>query len=282
MSKFFLLALLATLISSTSRADIDIVTTIKPLQLIAQAVVGDHGTVNAILDPQQSPHHFTLSPSDRIALARTDLALWIGPEFETFLADFFAQAEISKKSITVIKVENLRLHSLEGGQRDAHLWLDSGNALRIAEALLARVAHLDPENAQAYRDNLESFRAEIDGINAEIAQRFRAPPQASYAVYHHAYQYFEKQFGLQHDMVILRDPETQPSIREIVALRAQIAALAPSCLLLEFDSSRELVNTVLNGHEMTLITVDLLGAGAEGFGEFMLKLADDFYSCLYE
>lgn len=282
MPRIFLLALLITLISSTGRADVDIVTTIKPLQLIAQAVVQDHGSVRAIMDPQQSPHHFTLSPSDRIALARADLALWIGPEFETFLADFFAQADIAKKSITVIHTEALQLHSLEGGQRDAHLWLDSGNALRIAEALLQRVLQLDPANGQAYQDNFTRFSAEISDVNAEIAQRFQSPPAASYAVYHHAYQYFEKQFGLQHSMVMLRDPETQPSIREIVALREQLAQLEPSCLLLEIDSSRELVNTVLNGYEMKLITVDLLGAASKDFGEFMQRVADDFYQCLYD
>lgn len=282
MPRIFLFALLITVISSTSRADVDIVTTIKPLQLIAQAVVQDHGSVRAIMDPQQSPHHFTLSPSDRIAVARADLALWIGPEFETFLADFFAQADIAQKSITVVDTDELRLHSLEGGQADAHLWLDSGNALRIAEVVLQRVQQMDPSNGQAYRDNFDKFSLEISAVDAEIAQRFQSPPAASYAVYHHAYQYFERQFGLQHSMVFLRDPETQPSIREIVALRDQLAKLEPSCLLLEIDSSRELVNTVLNGYEMKLITVDLLGAASAGFGDFMRSLADDFYQCLYD
>lgn len=286
MPKYFLILLLATLFCSVSRADLEIVTTIKPLQLIAQAVVREHGSVSSILDPRQSPHHFTMSPSDRIALARADMTIWIGPLFETFLSDFFAQTAIESKTITAVGLPQLRLHRLVGNQVDAHLWLDSANAVSIAKAVMRRAVALDPANAAAYRQNLASFESEIESKNSDLAERFRAPPKASYAVYHNAYQYFEKQFGLQHEMVILRDPEMQPSIREIMQLRNDVQRVQPSCLLLEFDSSRELLGTVLNGHEPNMITVDLLGSGVssteKGFAEFITNLADDFHRCLYE
>tara|TARA_R110002073_G_scaffold319487_1_gene494153 strand:+ start:392 stop:1252 length:861 start_codon:yes stop_codon:yes gene_type:complete len=286
MPKPILLLIIATLFSSVSRADVDIVTTIKPLQLIAQAVVGDHGSVSSILDPQQSPHHFTMSPADRIALARADMAIWIGPLFETFLSDFFAQTAIKAKTITAVDLPRMQLHTLANDQVDAHLWLDSSNAVSIAEAIMRRAVELDPANEAAYRRNLLSFEGEIESRSALISDRFQSPSTASYAVYHNAYQYFERQFGLQHEMVVLRDPETQPSIRQIVKLRDEVKQIQPSCLLLEFDSSKELLSTVLNGHELDMITVDLLGSGVSstehGFAEFITNLADDFYRCLYE
>ena len=286
MPKPILILIIAALFCSVSRADVEIVTTIKPLQLIAEAVVREHGRVSSILDPQQSPHHFTMSPSDRIALARANMTIWIGPQFETFLSDFFAQKDIKSKTITAVDVPQLRLHTLANGQVDAHLWLDSANAVSIAAAVMRRAVELDPVNATAYRQNLQRFELEIATRNSAIAARFQAPPTTSYGVYHNAYQYFEKQFGLEHELVILRDPETQPSIRQIVQLRNEVERVQPSCLLLEFDSSRELLNTVLNGHKPNLITVDLLGSAVSstenGFAEFITNLADDFYRCLYE
>ena len=286
MPKTLLIVLLATLLSSAARADVEIVTTIKPLQLIAQAVVGEHGEVSSILAPEQSPHHFTMSPSDRIALARADMTLWIGPSFETFLSDFFGQANIKAKSITALALPQLRLHTLSDGQTDAHLWLDSDNAAIIAEAVMHRAAQLDPENADAFSSNLASLREELAESKARIAARLQAPSDRGYAVYHNAYQYFERQFGLQHGMVILRDPETQPSIRQIVALRADVKARQPACVLLEFDSSEELLRTVLDGFETTLVTVDLLGSEVStntgAYTEFLSNIADDFYRCLYQ
>lgn len=246
----------------------------------------EHGSVSSIVDPQQSPHHFTVSPSDRIALARADMAVWIGPLFETHISDFFVQTQIKEKTITVIDTPGLQLHTIGSGQLDSHLWLDSSNAIRIATAIAERAAVLDPVNATSYRQNLEKFGVGIESKNRQITQRFQLSPTANYAVYHNAYQYFEQQFGLQHDMVILQDPEVQPGIREIIELRSQVGEQQPSCLLLEFDSSSDLVNTVLDGNVVKLITVDLLGSNVgsseNAYSEFISNIADDFYQCLYE
>jgi len=286
MPKSYLILLLATLLCSASRGDVIIVTTIKPLQMIAEAIVQGHGTVSSIVGSQESPHHFTVSPSDRINLARADMAIWIGPLFETHISDFFVQAEVQAKTITVIDTPGLQLHTVVDGQIDAHLWLDSLNAIRIAEAIAERAAETDPRNATSYRQNLRKFSAEIESRNQQIVKRFQGSSTTSYAVYHNAYQYFEQQFGRQHDIVILPDPEVQPSIREIIELRSQVSKRRPSCLLLETDSNSELVSTVLNGYELKLVTVDLLGSNVNSsenaYSEFIANLADDFYECLYK
>jgi len=286
MPKSYLILLLATLLCSASRGDVSIVTTIKPLQMIAEAVVQGYGSVSSIVDPQQSPHHFTVSPSDRINLALADMTIWIGPLFETHISDFFMQAEVQAKTITVIDTPGLQLHTVGDGQIDAHLWLDSLNAIRIAEAIAERAAELDPSNATSYRQNLRKFNTEIEGRNQQIVQRFQGSSTTSYAVYHNAYQYFEQQFGWKHDIVIFPDPGVQPGIRKIIELRGQVSKQRPSCLLLEIDSSSELVSTVLNGYELKLITVDLLGSNVNSsenaYSEFIANLADDFYECLYE
>jgi len=111
MPKFYLIVLLTTLLCSPSHGDVSIVTTIKPLQMIAEAIVQEYGRVSSIVDPQQSPHHFTVSPSDRIKLARADMAIWIGPSFETHFSDFFVQSEFQAKTITVIDTPGLQVSS---------------------------------------------------------------------------------------------------------------------------------------------------------------------------
>ncbi len=286
MPKFYLIVLLMTLVCSVSRADVSIVTTIKPLQMITEAIVQEHGSVSSIVDPQQSAHHFTVSPSDRIALARADMTLWIGPLFETHISDFFVQENNKAKAITVIDLPGLQLHTVGNGQLDAHLWLDSSNAIRIATAITERLATLDPVNAISYRQNLENFNVEIESSDKKVAERFESPSTANYAVYHNAYQYFEQQFGLQHEMVILQDPEVQPGIREIIKLRSEVKEQQPSCLLVEFDSSPDLISTVLDGSVVKLITVDLLGSNVDAsenaYSEFISNIANDFYQCLYE
>jgi zinc transport system substrate-binding protein len=286
MPKSHFILLLTSLLCSLGRADVNIVTTIKPLQMIAEAVVQEYGSVSSIVDPQQSPHHFNVLPSDRVNLARADMVVWIGPLFETRISDFFEQVDFKAKTITVIDILGLQLHGVGDGQIDAHVWLNSSNAVRIAKAIAEQAAEMDPVNEASYHQNLRKFISQIESTNRQIAQKFQAPSATNYAVYHNAYQYFEKQFGLQHEMVILLDPEVQPGIREIIELRRQVKRQQPSCLLVEFDSRSDLVSTVLNGHELKQITVDLLGSNVNPRGnvysEYIATLADDFYQCLYD
>lgn len=274
------------LIPSVARADVNIVTTIKPLQLIAESVLQGHGSATAIMDPRQSPHHFTMSPSNRIALDQADLVIWMGPQFETYLSDFFNQPSMSKKTITLLETPDLLLHDISEGQLDAHLWLDSRNAVRIAKLIAERAIKRDPQNESLFRQNATRFETELNDQHVELQQRLSVQPMAQYAVYHNGYQYFEKQFGLAHSLVILRDSEVQPSIRELVNIRRQFQTQKPQCLLLEIDSSAELVNTVLNGQQIRSVSVDLLAAGVapgpNGYKQFMSNLADDFISCLYD
>ncbi|GJM12009.1 MAG: zinc ABC transporter substrate-binding protein [Pseudohongiella sp.] len=286
MPKIYFTILFTSLLCSASYGDVNVVTTIKPLEMIARAVVQDHGSVSSIVDPQQSPHHFSVSPSDRMAFSRADIALWIGPLLETHVSDFFSQPRIAAKTITIIETPELTLHTVAGDQLDAHLWLDSSNAVKIAKAIADRAAELDPANEAAYRENQERFSLNIHNTNEQVAAKFRLPTRSAYGVYHNAYQYFEQQFGLQHDIVILRDPEVQPGIRQIVQLRNEVVAKQPSCLLVEIDSSADLVSTVLNGHELKLITVDLLGSDIDvsenAYSELIRNLAEDFQQCLYD
>ncbi len=90
----FLAALLPAVAWSEDKRDFQIATTIRPLQLIAEAIVKDvqaPGSVKSVIGAGQSPHHYSLSPSSRVVLERADLLIWIGPEFEVYLADLFAQ-----------------------------------------------------------------------------------------------------------------------------------------------------------------------------------------------
>ncbi|NQV69481.1 MAG: zinc ABC transporter substrate-binding protein [Pseudohongiella sp.] len=270
-------------------ADVNITTTIRPLQLIAETIVQDHGTVTAIIAANQSPHHYVMSPSNRLALAEADLLVWIGPTFETYLADFFVPLKDSRKLLTVSEDENLIRHDIVPGQLDAHLWLDSRNAVLIAESISRAASEQDSAHAAVFRENLNRFKASIDSLNIEIEAAVAASPRAGYAVYHNAYQYFEKQFGLEHQFALLRNPEVQPGIREIVAVRRRFAEEKPRCLLLEPDSNPDLVATAVAGQQLTTLTVDLLGhkvsshqaATQSGYIELMKNVANDFVSCLY-
>ncbi|PCJ24300.1 MAG: hypothetical protein COA96_09900 [SAR86 cluster bacterium] len=283
--KALLSLLLVLLFIPKTWADVNITTTIRPLQLIAEAIVQDKGSVTAIVSASQSPHHYSMSPSDRIALAQADLLIWIGPEFETYLADFFTQRSSSEHVLTLLQADNIILHNIVDGQVDAHLWLDSRNAILIAELITQQASKLDKQNEALFKENLNQFKTQINELNRETEATLSVSPRKSYAVYHNAYQYFEKQFGLNHRFAMLVDPEVQPGIQEIISVRRRFQEQSPECLFIEPDSNLDLVNTTLAGHQLSTTTIDLLGVritSRQGaYIELMENMARDFASCLY-
>lgn len=86
--KKIILSLLALSLSLNSVAEekINIVASIKPLQLVAQELIGDMGEVEVLIPAGASPHHYSLKPSDMRKLSDTDLVVWVGPDLEQFLA----------------------------------------------------------------------------------------------------------------------------------------------------------------------------------------------------
>ena len=73
------------LIVSPAQAEVRVLTSIKPLQLIAAAVQDGVGTPEVLLPPGATPHNYALRPSDVRRVQEVELLYWIGPDMETFL-----------------------------------------------------------------------------------------------------------------------------------------------------------------------------------------------------
>ena len=79
---------------------------------------------------------------------------------------------------------------------DPHVWLDPENAKAMAAAVAAELAKADPANAATYTANAEAFARSLDALSAAIAAELAPVKDKPYVVFHDAYQYFEKRFGL--------------------------------------------------------------------------------------
>ena len=281
-SSFFFIIATTILASDLASAQVSIATTVRPLQLIAESIVGESGTVTSIVGRQDSPHQFVLTPSDRLAIASADLLIWIGPELEVYLADFLNDESRSGSIITVLENPALTIHKIND-KIDAHFWLNSDNGIALAKEIKDRLIEIDQAQAAQYQSRFESFVAEIETTNRDLTERF-STSHNNYLVYHNAYQYFERQFGLQHSVALLADPETQPGIQHILRTRELVENSMPNCLLVEPESSMELVTTLTDGMDIRTVSVDHLGYDVlpsdNPYRELLLQVAKSFESCI--
>ena len=70
---------------SISKADIKVVTSIKPIHSLASYVMDGVGKPDLIVDGFNSPHSFSLKPSHAKMIENADLIIWVGEDLEPFL-----------------------------------------------------------------------------------------------------------------------------------------------------------------------------------------------------
>ena len=277
LSSFCLFALSAV-------AEVNVTTSIRPLQLIAQAIIEDRGTVRAAINAQDSAHGFTLTPSDRLNFESADLLLWISPEFEVQIANLFESMRKEKPVITAADLTGVSIISLSANELDPHLWLSSSNALAIAAGLTKELQKLDLANQADYQKAYTRFESNLNSTKTVIEDQLSNLVTLDYLVFHNAYQYFENEFGLRGGLALVQSAEVQPSMRDLLIFQNRVKQFSPSCILLEPDSDVQLVATALQGQSISRETVDLMGNeiedGVSAFSDLLLGVADSFRRCL--
>ena len=72
-------------INSIAKAEIKVVTSIKPIHSLTSYVMDGVGKPDIIVDGYNSPHNFSLKPSHAKMIEKANLIIWVGEDLETFL-----------------------------------------------------------------------------------------------------------------------------------------------------------------------------------------------------
>ncbi|WP_434607237.1 zinc ABC transporter substrate-binding protein ZnuA [Pseudomonas sp. R1-7] len=307
MSRFFSLfvAFVASfLLIGSAQADVKLLTSIKPLQLIAAAVQDGVAVPEVLLPPGASPHHYALRPSDVRKVQSVDLLYWIGPDMEGFLPRVLNGRTLP--SVAVQELPGLKLrhfaqdsashedHDHDGGDDhdhdhrpgtvDAHLWLSPHNARVIAARMATDLSAADPANAARYQANLKDFNQRLDALDARLKTRLAGVAGKPYFVFHEAFDYFEDNYGLKHAGVFAVAAEVQPGAQHVAAMRTRLQAVGKTCVFSEPPLRPRLAETLVAGLPVKLAELDALGgytpATAQGYEQLLEKLGNDLAGCL--
>ena len=260
-----------------------VVSTVWPLHLLVTEVLGEDGHSSALIDLNDSAHHFTITPDDRIEISRADLLIWIDPEFEVQLAELFEASAADKPVIRATRQAEVSTRAYDDGMLDPHLWLDPANGSAMAAAIAESLAAMAPHRANQFRNRASELASSLAELELEISALGRRDPGAFF-VYHDAFSYFEAVAGIAHSATLVNDPESEPSMRALLNLRQQVATLRPGCVMLEPDASEDLVASVFQDQQPRKVVADVLGhaiAAAEGgYVELIRHILTSFQECL--
>lgn len=298
--RLFVAFTLSLLTIGSAQADVRVLTSIKPLQLIAAAVQDGVAIPEVLLPPGASPHNYALRPSDVRKVQSVDLLYWIGPDMEGFLPRVLKGRSLP--SVAVQDLPGLKLHYFTAdshshaedsdehdhdhrpGSLDAHLWLSPVNARVIATRMAADLSAADPANAARYQSNLKAFSARLDALDSRLKARLAGIVGKPYFVFHEAFDYFEDAYGLKHTGVFSVASEVQPGAQHVAAMRAELQQVGKTCVFSEPPLRPRLAETLVAGLPVQLAELDALGgytpATAQGYEQVLEKLGNDLAGCL--
>lgn len=274
-----------------------VLASIKPLQLIAQAVTEGVTNADVLLPPGSSPHSYSLKPSDARKLRNADVVFWVGPSMESFLPRMLAGSE-DVKAVSMMDIQGIRLRSNEEdeqhvheddehhdhGEYDPHIWLSTDNARVIAREMASVLTSVDKANKAQYQENLELFIKSMDQTDVRNELKNKQSGNKPFFVFHNGYGYLQDQYDLKIAGYFTLNPEQQPGARHLVSLQEQLEKAGASCIFREPQFQPAYINRLIEGLSVRIGVLDPLAedieSGPGSYANFINQLVDNITECI--
>ena len=296
---------------SYAQAEIKVIASIKPIHSLVSYVMEGVGTPEILVDGSSSPHSFQLKPSHAKMLQNADIVFWIGEDLETFLETPLDSIATNAKKIAIMELNDIQLlefrekHIFEDhdehveedghvehveedghdehnhGEFDIHFWLDPEIAKVIVKNIARELSKIDVANKSIYKANAVKAIEELDALIT--ATKLKINTNASYVVFHDAYQYFEKRFGIEVLGALSVNPEILPGAKQLAEIREVIQHEKVNCIFSEPQFNPSIANTIAQDTGVKSAVLDPLGArlepGKDLYFDLIKDMASSFESC---
>ncbi len=282
-----------------------VVVTLKPIHSLTAFIMQGVAEPELLVQGGQSPHSFSLRPSDMRKLHQAQLVVWVGPDVESALSTLFNSGRLESEVVQLTELPDIHWlsprrqemwearknhqHSSDHAHAheaeiDSHIWLSPRIASQIARQLTELLAELDQAHARQYRDNGERLQQRLQRLDRELDAQLNPVKGVPYIVFHDAYHYLEDRYGLNAVGSVSINPERQPGAHHVHELRTKISHLQARCVFSEPQFRPKLVETLVEGTQAGIGQLDPLGSdlepGPEAYFQLMHQLADNLLQCL--
>jgi zinc transport system substrate-binding protein len=79
---------------------------------------------------------------------------------------------------------------------DPHVWTSVRNAMAMVENIYGGLSEADPENREYYFDNKMAYLSELEALDAELSSAFGSLDSRAFMVFHPAWGYLARDYGL--------------------------------------------------------------------------------------
>ncbi|WP_415911723.1 zinc ABC transporter substrate-binding protein [Neptuniibacter sp. QD37_11] len=280
--------------ASTATADqpIQVVASVKPLQLVVEGVVGELGEVDSLIPAGSSPHHYSLKPSDLRKLNTADLAVWVGPDMEQFLSKALERSKVPTVQLLEGSGEGHHdHHELHGHDEhdhhnhavDPHVWMDPVKMLKAAAEIKKALVKLHPEQAEQLNSNYQQFAADILATDRAIQAQLATVREKGFIVFHDAFAPFVEHYDMNQRGYFTVDPARAPGAKKLQAIQTMLKEDQVGCIFTEPQFEAKVIQRIVAKQPVKLGKLDPLAidiTSEQGYTGFLKQLANNMETCL--
>ena len=205
---------------------------IAPLGYFTERISGRHVTVSVLIALGGNPHTYTPTPRQIVRLSRAGLLLCAGSGFEQIVSSRLAWGNTQLRVVNVAEgVDKLPGtghddgHGHHEGDADRHVWMSPRIARTLAGRICRELCMLDPPHTDDFRSNLRKLQGDLDDLDARLTEALAPLKGRTFFVFHPAFGYFAKAYGLKQEAVESEGKSPGPRHRSELISRAKAAGV---------------------------------------------------------
>ena len=179
---------------------IEVVTSTNVYGDIVREIGGDKVNVKALITKaSQDPHSYEATTQDKLAVSKAKLVVENGGGYDDFIHKLADDSNLGHDNIiSAVEVSGLAPeeeptagataeeddhgHSHDHGSFNEHVWYSLDAMTKLADAVEAKLAALEPASAPTFKANAAAFKQEISGLNSQVTGLTATAAQAPVAV----------------------------------------------------------------------------------------------------
>lgn len=263
-----------------------VVTTYSIIYDIVKNVGGEHVEIHSLAPIGSNPHEYEPLPEDVQKSTDADAIFYNGLNLEAGNSWFDNLLETAGKTgdnAPVFRVsegvEPMHL-TTEGseGEEDPHAWLDIQNGIKYAENARDAFISIDPENEEIYRENTESYIAELEELHEKAIDQFSNLPDGKNVLVtsEGAFKYFSNAYGIDAEYIWEINQENQGTPEQVTRIVDIIKENGLEALFVETSIDPRSMEMVANESGADIkgeVFTDSLGKPGED-GDTYLKMME--------
>ncbi len=278
MKKYLIIVSLFLLSCSkeTQYGDNYIYTSIYPLKLIIQEIVGSDTFVKFIVPSNVSVHTFEPKVSDIQKLESSKIFFFVSKNF-----DFWVTKNVTNSIELLPLVPKEKICYIENLTPDPHLWTSPKTIYSIIDTLACILAINYPERKEAFHLNARTFKQRIDSINRVLDSLLTPIKNKPIFLFHPSLLYFIRDFDLLYGGAIEEIPGSEPTPSHIADLIDRIKTSGVSAIFTEPQLNPHTAEVIANHTNVKVYQLDPLGSeNIKTYEDFVLSFARTIYEAL--